>query len=126
MVITYWQKRGLIINIEEEEKIFYFSTKMGVLSHLWGTTPTPYAFYPYCLNCKNKLRNETYNDAVIQYLAMRKKLLMDGSYISYIFASFTRHIVVIWSYRYYMFDTQKLRMYIIIKIRYIKYKWYPW
>ena len=39
---------------------------------------------------------------------------MDGSDISDIFASFTRHIDVIWSDRYYIFDTQKLRMYIII------------
>ena len=30
--------------------------------------------------------------------------------LSDIFASFTRHIAVIWSFRYYMLDTQKLRM----------------
>ena len=52
---------------------------------------------------------------------------MYGSDISDIFASFTRHIDVIRSYRCYMFDTQKLRMYyIIIKKMYIKCRWYPW
>ena len=35
---------------------------------------------------------------------------IDGADISDIFASFTRHIAVIWSRRYYMFDTQILRM----------------
>ena len=34
--------------------------------------------------------------------------------LSDIFASFTRHIAVIWSYMYYMFDTLKLRMSVII------------
>ena len=43
-----------------------------------------------------------------------KIALMDGGDKSSIFASFTRHIVVIWSYKHYMFDTPKLRMYTVV------------
>ena len=42
---------------------------------------------------------------------------MAASHISDIFASVARHIVVIWSYRYYMFESQKLRMYTIVNNR---------
>ena len=83
---------------------------MGALSHPTGQN-SPGGRFPLCINCKYKLSDETENDAVIQYLALRK---MGGSDISNIFASFTRHITAICSYRYYMFDTQKLRMYILI------------
>ena len=41
-------------------------------------------------------------------------VLMDVGDKKDIFASFTRHIAVIWSYRFYMFDTSKLRMHTIV------------